>query len=327
LLQELTSRLPDTQVTWARGYPVAGDDTSGHAEALAVAKDADVVLLTLGGKHGTSSIASMGEGIDATHIGLPECQSQLIHQLKQLGKPLIGIHLDGRPISSDAADKHLNAIIEAWNPAEHGAQAIVDVITGELNPSGRLPVSVARSAGQIAIYYNHPHGSAWHQGESIGFPDYVDSPHTPRYPFGHGLSYTSFEYANLNLSAREVNPTDVVQIGVDITNTGDRAGTETVQLYVSDVYASMSRPVIELAGFCRVDLDPGQTATVTFDLTVSQLAFLDAQMDWIIESGDIEVHVAASSADIRFSDRIHIGSTAHVDGRNRGFFAHAAVSR
>ena len=102
-------------------------------------------------------------------------------------------------------------------------RAIVDVITGELNPSGRLPVSVARSAGQIAIYYNHAHGSAWHQGESIGFPDYVDSPHTPRYPFGHGLSYTSFEYANLNLSAREVNPTDVVQIGVDITNTGDRA--------------------------------------------------------------------------------------------------------
>ena len=327
LLQELTSRLPDTQVTWARGYPVAGNDTSGHAEALAVAKDADVVLLTLGGKHGTSSIASMGEGIDATHIGLPECQSRLIPQLQQLGKPLIGIHLDGRPISSDAADQHLNAIIEAWNPAEHGAQAIVDVITGELNPSGRLPVSVARSAGQIAIYYNHPHGSAWHQGESIGFPDYVDSPHTPRYPFGHGLSYTSFEYANLNLSAREVNPTDVVQIGVDVTNTGDRAGTETVQLYASDVYASMSRPVIELAGFCRVDLDPGQTATVTFDLTVSQLAFLDAQMDWIVESGDIEVHVAASSADIRLSDRIHIGSTAHVDGRSRGFFAHAAVSR
>ena len=323
LLQELTARLPDSEVTWARGYPIAGNDASGHAEAFAVARDADVVLLTLGGKHGTSSVASMGEGIDATDINLPLCQDTLIAKLAELGKPLIGVHLDGRPISSDIADRHLNAIVEAWNPAEHGAQAIVDALLGELNPSGRLPVSVARSAGQIAVYYNHPNGSAWHQGESIGFPDYIDAPHTPRYPFGHGLSYTTFDYANLRLTAHEVDPDEAVQVSVDVTNTGDRRGTETVQLYVRDEYASVTRPVLELAGFCRVDLVPGETATVEFTVPVSLLAFLDTGMQWLVEAGHVELLIGASSNDIRLRDRFHISHSAHIDGRTRGFFATA----
>jgi beta-glucosidase len=323
LLQELTARLPDTDVTWAWGYPIAGDDTSGHADALAVAQDADVVLLTLGGKHGTSSIASTGEGIDATDINLPPCQEVLIARLAELGKPLIGVHLDGRPISSDVADAHLNAVIEAWSPAEHGAQAIVDAVLGELNPSGRLPVSVARSAGQIAVYYNHPNGSAWHQGESIGFPDYVDAPHTPRYHFGHGLSYTTFAYANLRLSAHDVDPDDEVRVSAGITNTGDRPGTEIVQLYLRDEYASLSRPVMELAGFCRVDLDAGQSTTVEFAVPVSLLAFLDTHLEWLVEAGDVEVMVGASSADIRLRDRIVVRRSTHIDGRRRGFFATA----
>jgi beta-glucosidase len=327
LLEELTARLPDTEVVWARGYPIAGDDTSGYTDALTVAEDADVVLLTLGGKHGTSSIASMGEGIDATDINLPPCQDSLITKLAELGKPLIGIHLDGRPISSDTADRHLNAILEAWSPAEYGAEAIVDALLGELNPSGRLPVSVARSAGQIAVYYNHPHGSAWHQGESIGFPDYVDAPHTPRYHFGHGLSYTTFGYANLRVSAHDVDPADEVLVSADITNTGERAGTEIVQLYVSDGYASLSRPVLELAGFCRVDLDAGQSATVEFALPVSVLAFLDTEMRWLVEGGDVELLLGASSADIRLRDRLCISRSTHIDGRHRGFFATARTVR
>lgn len=188
LLEELRVRLPDTEVAWAYGAPIAGTDTSGHAEAVALAADADLVILTLGGKHGTSSIASMGEGIDATHIGLPPCQDELIIKLAALGTPVVGVHFDGRPISSDAADEHLSAILEAWSPAEGGAEAVVDLLSGAYTPSGRLPVTVARNAGQIPIYQNHPHGSSWHQGESVGFPDYVDAPHTPRYPFGHGLT-------------------------------------------------------------------------------------------------------------------------------------------
>jgi beta-glucosidase len=321
LLDELRARMPETEVTWSYGYPIAGDDESGHEAALALAASADVVLLTLGGKHGTSSIASMGEGIDTTNINLPRCQEELIVKLSRLGKPMVGVHLDGRPISSDAADNHLAALLEAWSPAECGAEAIVDVLTGSSDPSGRMPVSVARNAGQLPIYYNHPHGSSWHQGESIGFADYVDAPHTPQYPFGHGLTYTSFEYADLVVSSHKVEAADILDITLTVTNSGDRPGTEVVQLYVSDRFASVSRPVLELAGFRRVSLEPGQTAAVEFHLGMSLLAFLDADMRWRVEAGDVDISVGASSADLRLTDTVRIRSDALVDGATRCFHA------
>jgi beta-glucosidase len=321
LLDELRARMPDTEVSWTYGYPIAGDDDSGHEEALALAARADIVLLTLGGKYGTASIASTGEGIDATSINLPRCQEDLIVKLASLGKPMIGVHLDGRPVSSDAADAHLAALLEAWSPAEGGAEAIVDVLTGAHGPSGRLPVSIAWNAGQVPVYYNHPYGSAWHQGESVGFSDYIDAPHTPRYPFGHGLSYTSFDYADLELSTHQVEAGDTLDVTLSVTNTGDRPGTEVVQLYVSDRFASVSRPVLELAGFRRVDLKPGQKAQVAFALDVSQLAFLDADMRWRVEAGEVDVMVGASSQDLRLTDTVSIGSDALVDGATRGFYA------
>jgi beta-glucosidase len=321
LLDELRARLSDTKVTWTYGYPFAGDDNSAHDEAIAVAARADVVLLTLGGKHGTASIASMGEGIDATNINLPPCQEELIVKLAQLGKPMIGVHLDGRPVSSDAADTHLAALLEAWSPAEGGAEAIVDILTGAHGPSGRLPVSVARNAGQVPVYYNHPAGSAWHQGESIGFADYVDAPHTPRYVFGHGLSYTTFEYADLELSRDQVTANDAVDITLALTNTGDRPGTEVVQLYVSDTFATVSRPVLELAGFKRVDVQPGLTVQVHFRLNISQLAFLDADMRWRVEAGEVDVMIGASSEDIRLTGTLSISEDALIDGAHRAFYA------
>ena len=321
VLEELVERMPETDVMWAYGYPIAGADESGHEEALALASEADVILLTLGGKHGTASIASMGEGIDATNINLPPCQEQLIVKLSQLGKPMVGIHLDGRPVSSDAADKYLAALLEAWSPAEGGAEAIVDVLLGEQSPSGRLPVSIARNAGQVPVYYNHPHGSSWHQGESIGFPDYVDSPHTPRYAFGHGLSYTTFDYTELSVPKERVMADDGFDVSFAITNTGERAGTEVVQLYSSDRFASVSRPVVELIGFRRVTLEPGQQTRVVFHVETSQLAFLDTDMRWRVEAGELDILVGASSADIRLKGSICIDSDALIDGRNRSFYA------
>ncbi|WP_307276753.1 glycoside hydrolase family 3 N-terminal domain-containing protein [Arthrobacter sp. W4I7] len=321
LLDELRVRLPETEVSWAYGYPIAGGDDSGHDEAIALAEGADVVLVTLGGKHGTASIASTGEGIDATDINLPRCQDDLIVKLAKLGKPIIGVHLDGRPVSSDAADTHLAALLEAWSPAEGGAEAIVDVLTGAYNPSGRLPVSIARNAGQVPVYYNHPHGSAWNQGESVGFPGYVDAPHEPRFFFGHGLSYTTFDYSSLTLSKHEVESGDTVNISLTVTNSGDRSGTEVVQLYVSDRFATVSRPVLELAGFRRLHLEPGQTAQVEFHLDISQLAFLDVDMQWRVEAGEVDIMVGSSSDDIRVTDTLAIMSDALIDGRSRGFFA------
>ncbi|MDN4609869.1 glycoside hydrolase family 3 N-terminal domain-containing protein [Arthrobacter burdickii] len=321
LLDELRHRMPDSEVDWAYGYSFAGDDDSGHDEAVALAAHADVVLLTLGGKHGTASIASMGEGIDATDINLPPCQDDLITKLAQLGKPIIGLHLDGRPVSSDAADTHLAALLEAWSPAEGGAEAIVDVLTGAYGPSGRLPVSVARNAGQVPIYYNHSYGSAWHQGGSVGFADYVDAPHTPRYFFGHGLTYTTFDYADLTVSKHQVEADDTVEVSLTLTNTGNRSGTEVVQLYVGDRFASVSRPVVELAGFRRVTLEPGHTTKVSFQLDISQMAFLDAAMRWRIEAGEVDVMVGASSQDLRLTDTLSIVADALIDGKTRGFYA------
>ena len=323
LYEELKRQLPGAEIILAYGYPIAGDDTSRFDEALAAVKRADVAILTLGGKHGSCSVASMGEGVDAADINLPKCQDAFIAEAAAIGTPLVGVHFNGRPISSDAADRHLNALIEAWNPSEMGAKALVNVLTGKANPSGKLPVSVAYRAGQIPVFYSHPNGSSWHQGGSIGFPDYVDCPHTPRYCFGHGLSYTAFSYSNLTLDKKETEPFGEVKISCDITNTGDMAGCEVAQLYLKDVHASMVRPCMELAGFARVDLLPGETKRVTFTVSPTQTAFLDGNMNWKVEKGEIQVMVGSSSADIRCRDAFAITESAGLDGKDRRFYAKA----
>lgn len=276
--------------------------------------------MTLGGKHGTCSIATMGEGVDASNINLPECQEKFILEAAKLGRPLVGVHLDGRPISSDAADQHLNAILEAWSPAETGGEAITGALLGEFSPGGKLPVSVAYHAGQVPVYYNHPYGSAWHQGQSIGFADYVDLPHTPRYCFGHGLSYTTFEYAGLTIDKEQVVAGESVNISFTLTNSGTAAADEVVQLYLQDVYASMTRPVKELAGFRRVHLKPGESRCLEFAVDTSQLAFLDQDMKWKIEHGQINVEVGASSEDIRLTGSFGIVGDKWINGRERRFY-------
>lgn len=340
MLEGLRAVLPEVEISYAYGYPIAGNDTSHFAEALEIAKNSDFVILTLGGKHGSCSVASMGEGVDGANINLPFCQDAFIEEVAKLGKPLVGVHFNGRPISSDVADKYLNAIVEAWNPSEMGAQAIADVLTGAYNPSGKLPVTVAYHTGQMPVYYNHMNGSAWHQGESIGFKDYVDLPHTPRYYFGHGLSYTTFEYGDLRIERENNNEkgkkiavnlanektveallNESVYISVEIENTGSCAGTEVVQLYLKDRYASKTRPVMELAGFARVYLEAGEKKTVKFEVSHSQMAFLDDNMQWKIEAGDIDVLVGSSSEDIRQRGTFRISKDAWIDGKERKFYA------
>ena len=325
LLDELKRRLPDTEVVWAYGYPCAGDDTSHYAEALEVMRDADLILFTLGGKYTSGSISTTGEGVDDVFINLPPCQDGLIEKAAALGIPMAGVHFDGRPISSDIADEHLDAILEAWCPGETGAQAVADVLLGDCNPAGRLPVCVARNAGQIPVYYNHPHGSSWHQGESIGFQDYASCSHRPRYFFGHGLSYTRFEYSGLKVSQDEIGPHDGVNISFTVRNAGDVDGDEVAQLYVSDPFASMIRPVKELAGFCRIHLRAGKAKRVTFALRADQLAFLDKNMNWNVEQGRFDVQVGASSEDIRLNGSYRVARSAIIDGRTRGFYARTTV--
>ena len=321
LLAKLTSSLPDAEITYAYGYPIAGADESHFAEALQAAAGADLVILTLGGKHGSGSVATMGEGVDATDINLPRCQDAFIRAAANLHKPMIGIHFGGRPISSDAADECLDAILEAWNPSEMGAEALTRVLTGETAPSGRMPVTTARSAGQIPVYYNHPNGSSWHQGDSIGFQEYVDMPHRPRYYFGQGLSYTTFAYDGLRIDKEEVGPREEITVSCQVTNTGSRAGTEVVQLYLRDEQACMVRPVQELVGFARVALEPGESRQVCFTFRPDRMAFLNREMRWLVEKGMIGVRIGASSEDIRLRGAFRIRESAIIQGRERCFYA------
>ena len=319
--------LAEAEIEYAHGYAIAGADETEFTEALEKVKNADVCILTLGGKHGSCSVASMGEGVDATDINLPPCQDRFIEEAAKIGKPLIGVHFNGRPISSDVADEKLDAILEAWNPSEAGAKAIVRVLKGEENPSGRLPVCVAYNAGQIPIFYNHVNGTSWHQGESIGFANYVDMPHTPRYYFGYGLSYTTFEYSDLQTDRESMAAEGSIQVTVKVSNTGKVAGTDVVQMYVRDVYASMVRPEKELAGFARVTLLPGETKTVQFILKASQLAFLTSDMKWKIEKGAVDVMIGKSCNEIELSKQIQIENDAWIDGAERGFYARSEVEK
>ncbi|MCM1086736.1 MAG: glycoside hydrolase family 3 C-terminal domain-containing protein [Muribaculaceae bacterium] len=325
LLEELKERLPGVEISYSYGYYIAGDDRGYFEEALKMVEEADIAILTLGGKHGTCSMASMGEGVDASDINLPPGQEAFIREAIKTGKPLIGVHFDGRPVSSDAADECLDAILEAWSPAETGAEAVVGALLGDYSPGGKLPVSVAYHAGQIPIYYNHPNGSAWHQGDSIGFVNYVDLPHTPRYCFGHGLSYTDFTYSDLKISEQEIGPEERLQIEAVISNTGEREGDEVVQLYLRDRFASMTRPVKELAGFKRISLKPGEKKKVIFEVAASQTAFLDKDMRWRIEKGSIDVEIGSSSEDIRLTGEYKIKETGWVAGRERAFYASVLI--
>lgn len=325
LLEELRARYPEAEITYSYGYAIAGDDESHHEEALAAVRAADVAILTLGGKHGSCSVASMGEGVDSTDINLPACQETFLRKAAVIGTPLVGVHFNGRPVSSDAADAYLNALLEAWNPSEAGAQAIVDVLDGTINPSGKLPVSIAYCAGQIPVYYNHPNGSMWHQGESIGFANYVDLPHTPRYPFGFGLSYTTFSYDHFALDRNAADPEEDFHVSVDITNTGEAAGTEIVQLYLKDVYATMARPERELAGFARVTLAPGETKRVTFTCDPSQTAFVTRDMHWKIEKGMVQVMIGSASDTILWTGSLQVTEDRLIEGRSRRFYAGVMV--
>lgn len=325
LLEQIILECPNAEVTYAYGYAYAGNDTSMHDEALAVAAQADVAILTLGGKYGWGMFCTTGEGIDATNIGLPECQESFIRKLAALKKPTVAVHFDGRPISSDMADQHIDAILEAWNPGQYGAKAVTDILFGDYNPAGRLPVSVAYNAGQVPLFYNHDHGSSYHVGTANEYTSYLDCPREPRYYFGHGLSYTSFGYSNMTVSKEAYEPTEQVIVTIDITNTGEAFGEEVVQLYIRDKYASIVRPVQELAGFVRVPLQPNEKGTVQFRMDLSQIAFLDASMKWKIEAGEIEVMVGASSHDIRAKGSFRICSDLYIDGRARGFYASTSI--
>ena len=277
---------------YAKGCEVNSADTSGFADALRLTAHADTVILVVGDRSGLTLDCTTGESRDRANLGLPGAQEELVKQVLAQGKPTIVVFISGRPVSSPYIAQHAPAILNAWLPGEEGATAIAEALFGQINPGGKLPVTIVRDSGQIPLYYNHkPSGgkSRWHG-------DYVDLLASPLFPFGHGLSYTQFMYSDLAVSAQ---PSATIPISLTITNIGPCAGDEVVQLYTRDLKASLPRPVKELRAFQRLTLQPSESKRLTFHLNTAQLAFYTADLQLMLEPGEFEVMVGSSSADIR----------------------------
>ena len=265
-------------------------------------KSADVAIVVVGENQGQNDVdeekdpPTDGEGHDVASLDLTRCAGGPGQAVYETGTPTVVVLINGRPLSTRWTAEHVPAIVEAWGPGERGGEAVADVLFGDYNPSGRLAITVPRHFGQLPVYYNYkPAKAYWMREEKRG---YADMPATPLYPFGYGLSYTKFEYSNLRIDPAEMHPGGKARVSVDVKNTGDRAGVETVQLYIHETSGPVSTPVKQLRGFERVALKPGETKTVTLTLTPEDLQLLDSDMHWRVVPGDFEIMVGKSSEDL-----------------------------
>jgi beta-glucosidase len=310
-----------TQIHYAKGSEVTGDDHSGFDAAVAAAQDAQVAILVLGDKSGLGTEGTTGEGRDRVSLQLPGVQQELLEAVVATGTPVVLVLINGRPLATSWAAENVHAILEAWLPGEEGGPAVAEVLFGDVNPGGKLPISVPRSVGQVPIYYGHkPSG-----GRSYMTDHYIDSPATPLYPFGFGLSYTQFEFGNLEINASQVDSRGQVEIRCEVTNIGATAGDEVVQLYLHDRESIITRPVKQLVGFKRVSLQPGNSATIIFTVKMNQLGFYNREMKFVVEPGNMDVMIGSSSADIKLTGSFEItGEDADVMGK-RSFSANVSV--
>ncbi len=270
-------------------------DKSGFKAAIKVAKKSDVVVMVLG-EHGFQS----GEGRSRTSIGLPGVQQELLEAVYAVNKNIVLVLNNGRPLTINWASKHIPAIVEAWQLGSQTGNAVAQVLYGDYNPSGKLPMTFPRNVGQIPIYYNHkntgrPINETPENPDFVFWSHYSDVENTPLYPFGHGLSYTKFEYNNIKVSKATFGMNESVEVSFEIKNTGALKGKEVAQLYIRDIQASVTRPVKELKGFKLLELNPGESKTINFALTKSELGFYNNQGEFVLEPGNFEVFVGGSS--------------------------------
>ena len=275
-----------------------GDDAQMKAEALAVAKEADVIVAALG-----ETADMSGECASRTDLRLPDVQMELLQELKKLGKPIVLLNFSGRPTVMTWENENIPAILNVWFGGSEAADAICDVVFGDKVPSGKLTMSMPQAVGQEPLYYNHqPTGRPVPEGtkEFRKYQsNYLDVRNDPLYPFGYGLSYTTFSYSDLQLSATEMSPTGSVEASVTVTNTGNVDATEIVQLYIRDLVASVSRPVKELKGFERITLKAGESKNVTFTITPEMLKFYNYDLKYVLEPGDFSIMVGPNSRDLK----------------------------
>ncbi len=282
-----------TRINYARGANIDDDDRTGFMEALAAARNSEVIVLAIG-----EYALQSGEAASRAELSLPGVQEELFLMLAELDKPIVVVLMKGRPLTLERVDEKASAILETWFLGTKAGDAIADVLFGDYNPSGKLPVSFPRHVGQIPIFYNHKN-TGRPKGEFKFTSKYLDVPNSPLYPFGYGLSYTTFEYSGVTLSNTEMAMDDLLEASVTVTNTGDRFGEEVVQLYIRQMVGSITRPVKELKGFQKIGLDPGESKEVRFELTWEDLAFYNADNEFAAEPGEFHLFVGANVEDVQ----------------------------
>jgi len=292
----------DTEVLHAPGCEYNSISKDGFAEAVRAATGADVAILVVGGKSGLTPDCTCGEMRDSAQLRLPGVQEDLVKVVYDTGTPVVLVLIDGRPLVLDWMAEMIPAIIEAWLPGEEGGNAVADVLFGDYNPGGKLPISFPRKPGQIPVYYSHKPSGA----RSQFWGDYVDISTQPQFEFGYGLSYTTFKLNNLTIEPRIVKVNGTVTITVDVENTGDRIGEEVVQLYINDIVASITRPVRELKGFKRITLKPAEKKKVKFELRIGDLSFYGKDMKPTVEPGEFMLGIGHSSSDLPLLDKFEV---------------------
>ena len=312
ILQEIVSVLdgvkskvsPQTKVNYVKGCEIIGDKLNEISKAVKIAKSSDLAIVVLG-ETSDRPAATNGEGFDVASLDLTGLQEDLLKAVYATGTPTVVVLINGRPLSIRWAAENVPAILEAWNCGEQGGNAVADILFGDYNPGGRLPITFPRHSGQLPIYYNYMPSKEYWKKTGWGRA-YVDMPASPLWEFGFGLSYTTFEYSNLQVTPKEIGPAGEVYISLDVKNTGKRDGTEVVQLYINDVISSMSTPVKELQGFQKLSLAAGETKSVRFKLTPEHLSFLDMNLVPVVEPGMFKVMVGSSSEDIRLKGEFEV---------------------
>lgn len=282
---------PNTQIHYARGCDVNSAATDGFDEAVEAARKAQVAIVVVGDKAGLTPDCTSGEFRDSAHLTLPGVQQGLVEAILATGTPMALVLVTGRPYAITPLVESTKAIVQAWLPGAEGAPALAEILFGDVNPSGKLPITFLRHVGQAPLFYAHRPSGA----KSFFYGPYTDESNAPLFPFGFGLSYTQFAFENLRVSPAQIPADGVVTIAVDVVNTGTRVGDEIVQLYTRTDGATVTRPVQELRGFGRVPLQPGERKTVTFELAAEQLAYYDMSMRLVVEPATVQVMVGNSA--------------------------------
>jgi beta-glucosidase len=301
ILEGIRSHAGKAEISYAQACATGCTSADGFADAVATASRSDVIVLAVGETWDLS-----GEAKSRTDISLPGQQEALFAALKATGKPVVVVMLAGRPLVFNTIADKADAIVYAWFPGSEGGNAVANVLFGDVNPSGKLPITFPRSVGQIPISYaQYNTGRPVTNDKDVVYKSaYIDSVNTPRYAFGHGLSYTDFKYTGLTLSSPTISGTQKVTLSFDLANSGKVAGTEIVQLYLRDMVSSVVRPLKELKGFQKVQLKPGETRRVTFTIERDTLSFFNSKLAWGAEAGEFKLMVGSASDDIRLESTL-----------------------